>query len=212
MAEVNPEKYKSNSYKVKAEEEKERSRTPVVQSGAARKHKKTFFDKFKDAALGDTNAESFSDLLLDIAVPALKDTLSDVICNSVDILLFGEVRRGRASSSGRAGKGSYIQYNTPPRRDRDRGIERGRRAVFDFSTLEFTSRSAAEDVLRSCKQELYEEGQLPVAAMFEYAGRSEDISPTDWKYGWTNLDDVEVYPRYDGLYVFRYLPRPRPMS
>ena len=208
MAEVNPNRYKSNSYKSKAEEEV--SRTPVIQSGQARKHKKTFFDKFKESALGDTNAESFSDLILDIAVPALKDTLSDVICNSVDILLFGEPRRGRSGSRG--GKGADIQYNHVAKRERDREVARGRRAVFDFSGLEFTSRVAAEEVLVRCKQELYEEGQIPVAAMYEYAGRGEDISPTDWNYGWTNLDDVEVYPRYDGMYVFRYLPHPRQMK
>lgn len=206
MAEVNPERYKSNSYKAKAEEEV--SRKPVIQAGQARKHKKTFFDKFKDSILGETNAESFGDLLIDIAVPAIKDTLSDVICNSVDILLFGEPRRGRSSRSSQ--KGAYISYNNISRRDRE--VDRGRRTVFDFSGLDFTNRASAEEVLRRCKQELYEEGQIPVAAMYEYAGRSEDISPTDWNYGWTNLDDVEIYPRYDGLYVFRYLPRPKQMK
>lgn len=208
MAEVNPNRYKSNSYKSKAEEEV--SRKPVIQTGQAKKHKRTFLDKLKDQALRDANADSFSDLILDIAIPALKDTLSDVICNSVDILLFGEPRRGRRSSQG--GKGAYIPYNSVSKRERDRETAKGRRAVFDFSGLEFTSRTAAEDVLRSCKQELYEEGQLPVAAMYEYAGRGEDISPTDWNYGWTNLDDVEVYPRYDGLFVFRYLPHPKQMK
>lgn len=204
MAEVNLERYKANSYKAKAEAEREQKEA-LIPSGSARKHTKTAGDRFKESMFRDGIKNVGEEMIFDVAIPAFKDLLVNSITAGIEMLFYGEARP--RSRSG--GKGSYISYDNYSRR-RDRDTERHRRSAIDFDGLDFDTKPSALKVLRKCMDDIEEDGYVTVGRMYEYARITP--SPTDYNYGWTNLDMVEVYPRSDGQYVYRYLPEPRALQ
>ena len=80
----------------------------------------------------------------------------------------------------------------------------------DFDGLDFDTKPFAIKVLQKCMDDIEEDGYVSVGRMYEYS--KIPPSPTDYNYGWTDLDMVEVYPRSDGMYVYRYLPDPKPLQ
>ena len=170
---------------------------PVVKSKATIK-KRTMFDKVKDAFVGDH--DSIGDFILyDVAVPAFRNTMSDLGVGIVEGI-FGNTRsNGRGRGVVRDRGRSYISYNSIDEgrrgygRDRD---SRSARARHDFDNVIFGSRNEAEDVLSHLVDLTLEYGEASVREFYELSG--VDTNYTDDKYGWTNLRDAYVNRTRDG--------------
>ena len=211
MAEVNNEKYASNSYKSKAEREKQ---VEKVVKGNARVHQKTRWEKIKDSFGGGVDMES---LITDVAVPALKDLASDLVVKGVNMVLFGD----SGPSRGRSGRGSYISYDSYSRsRSRDRDRDAARRARFDFSDIEFDDPTDIDDVIDELVDAWDVYREVTVAQFYTSAGIRP--SSTDNNWGWTNVRDItdarittKRIREDNGSYTTRYilnLPKPRPLN
>lgn len=129
-------------------------------------------------------------ILFDVLLPAFKNTLSEIVKNSVDLFLFGEV-------SGSNGRRSRPDYRGSARyRDSDRDYDRDRPRRYsgarydDFSNIVMSSRSDAITVLNDLRDQIEDYGYATVANFYELVG--EDSGHNDNKYGWENLDRAYV--------------------
>ena len=212
MAEINNEKYASNSYKSKAEKEVQK-----VVKGNAKVHQKTRWEKAKFAWFGD-GATNLGDVIPDLIIPAIKDLAHDVVINTVDTILFGEVRGSSRSRS--SGRGSYVSYDSYSRRSRDRDRDAARRARFDFSDIEFDDPTDIDDVIDELVDAWDVYREVTVAQFYTSAGIRP--SSTDNNWGWTNIRDITDarvssirVKEENGEVVTKWilnLPKPRPLN
>lgn len=202
MAEVNPEKYKSNSYRSKAEAEEKKANEKVIK-GSAKIHQKTTGEKLKETLFGEGVDNVGDYVVFDVIIPTLKEMVVNSVSDGINMLLFGETKRGRSSS--RNSRSGYVQYESYSRnRDRDSG----RRAQFDFSDIEFETRADAIDVLDAIEDTISMYDVASVSDLYEFAGITP--RPTDNNYGWTSVNTAEILMKRNGNYILS-MPRPKPL-
>lgn len=182
MAVVDETRYKSNSYKSKAEEEKKEVQKVV--KGNVKRHEKTTGEKIKESFFGE-NIDNIGDyLLFDVLIPSAKELFDTFLTNAKDIILFGEVRESGRRTVGR--RGDYVAYDgysrrSPRRRDR----ESARRARFDFSDIEFDNLDDIDDVIEEMKDIWTVYNEISVAQFYQAAGI--EVRPTDNNWGWLDI-------------------------
>lgn len=203
MAEVNPEKYKSNSYRSKAEAEEKKANEKVIK-GSAKIHQKTTGEKLKETLFGEGVDNVGDYVVFDVIIPTLKEMVVNSVSDGINMLLFGETKRSGRSSS-RNNRSGYVQYESYSRnRDRDSG----RRAQFDFSDIEFETRADAIDVLDAIEDTISMYDVASVSDLYEFAGITP--RPTDNNYGWTSVNTAEILMKRNGNYILS-MPRPKPL-
>ena len=196
----------------KTEGKEKKKLAPLVSKGSVVKKKRTVADKFKDAFLGES--ENLGDYIMyDVLVPAFRDTVSEMGFGIIE-RLFGNGRSSRSRGSVVRDRGrSYVSYNSPSRRDRDRGrddrrdIDRGSRARHSFDNVVFTNKWEAEDVLAHLVDMILEYGEATVRSFYELSNIEADY--TDDRYGWTNLRDAYVDRTRNGYVIV--FPQTRPL-
>lgn len=215
MAVVDETRYKSNSYKSKAEAEKREVQKVV--KGHTQVYKETTSDKIKKRfnSLGD-------EFISEVLIPTAKELVDIVFTNAKDIILFGEVRdvpRGRSTSSRR---GSYISYDSYGRGRRD--TESARRARFDFSYIKYDSLDDIDSVIDEMRDIFAVYREITVAQYYQSADPDGiRISPTDNNWGWidirafTTADIRKIRDRNPetGEVEIKWLlelPRPKPLD
>ena len=206
---LDPNTLPGNSIEVASKEKSTTSEKPKVKrvtKGQVRRGKKTLGRKIAETFLGDDTASVGEYVIHDILIPALKAMMSEMVGGGVDMLLFGERRRGRNTT--RQGGRSFVSYdgyykNTDSRRDTRREMSRTGRARHEFDELYFENRGEAEVVLDLLTDLIIDYGQATVADLYEAA----DVTPSfvDHKYGWTDLRGVSVSRVRDGYII--NLPR-----
>lgn len=127
-------------------------------------------------------------ILGEVILPAVKNTIANIVKNATDLFLFGEVS-GNSSRNDRTG------YSRRSRDDRDYDMPRDRRRYSerrydDFSDIVMTSRADATMVLNDLRDQIEDYGYATVANFYELVG--EDSGHNDVKYGWESLDRAYV--------------------
>ena len=136
-------------------------------------------------------------------LPAAKKTLSEIVSNGIDMLLYGETK---SKSKSRGSKVSYSKYYDD-REDDYRRSSRRRAVGYDYEDVILESRREAEEVLNRMEDLIDSYGVVSVADLYDLVGISGKY--TDNKYGWTNLRDADIERTRDGyLLVF---PRVKPL-
>lgn len=220
MAVVDENRYKSNSYKSRAEAEKREVQKVV--KGQTRVHQKTTGEKIRESFFGEDIDNIGDYLLFDVLIPSAKELFDTFLTNAKDIILFGEVRdtpsRGR-----RSGRGGYVAYDGYSRRSR-RETSSARRARFDFSYIEFDTLDDIDDVIEEMRDIFTVYNEITVAQYYQSADPDGiRISPTDNNWGWidirafTNADTRKVRSRNPetGEMEVKWvldLPRPKPLD
>lgn len=153
--------------------------------------------------LGSTTLAAIGAYILwDVLVPAAKSTISEIVNNSTDMVLYG---RERPDNIRRDRGRSYVSYNSmydrPRRHDRTQQMRVSRHS-FDDVVLE--TRGDAELVLSSLVEMIDQYGSASVASFYEFVGLESEWS--DNKYGWTNLASAETKRTRDGYILV--LPKP----
>lgn len=182
--------YQSNSHKAKQPDKK----IDQVTSGKVIKREKNVGKKISESFLGDDSRDVGNYILHDVLIPALKDTISDMVSGGIEMLLFGKTgsRPGRGSrSSAGPGRINYSAYSKNPseRAGAHKISDRGRR-THDFDEIILEKRAEAEDVI-SCLVDLIADYEMAsVADLYDLVGIPSNY--TDNKYGWTNLSSAGV--------------------
>lgn len=148
-------------------------------------------------------------LVIDVAIPAAKNAITDMVTQGIQQLLYGEVDARRRSSSG------YTSYSSSSRMSRGTGYyessrtnrrEPRRQKPTNVEDLVFDTRGDAVDVIEFVAEQIEEYGQVSVADLMSSVG----IQPryTDERWGWTTTDAFEIRQIREGWLVSADRPEP----
>ena len=189
------EDYKPNSHRYKEEQKRkaqEKEKVEKVIKGTARTKKKTEVSKFASVFVSEDVANVKDYILMDVLIPAAKKTISEIISNGTDMILYGATGQTRKRSG--ASTVSYRNFYDD-RRDAERRPTRTRTS-YDYDDVVLDTRGEAEDVLERMTELIDTYGCVSVADMYDLVGVT--CNYTDNKYGWTNLRNAEPIRVRDG--------------
>lgn len=148
-------------------------------------------------------------LVIDVAIPAAKNAITDMVTQGIQQLLYGETDPRRRPTSG------YTSYSSASHFDRGRGHYESRRTErreprqpkpTNVEDLVFDTRGDAVDVIEYVAEQIEEYGQVSVADLMSSVG----IQPryTDERWGWTTTDAFEIRQIREGWLVSADRPEP----
>ncbi|NSJ25482.1 hypothetical protein [Blautia glucerasea] len=200
--------YTPNSNRFK-EQQKENATLPEkkiqqITTGKVRVKKKSEMSKFKDVFISEDVSNVKSYIFMDVLVPAVKKAISDIVRDGIDMILYGDTKRGNRSSNA-----SYVSYRdySRDRRDDCRSGSRNR-SGYSYDDIILETRGEAEDVLTRMDELIETYGVVSVADMYDLVGKT--CNYTDNKYGWKNIRTAEPIRVRDG-YMLK-LPKAGPID
>lgn len=196
------EEYRSNSLKSREAEPmveaQEKKLGPVI-SGSATTQKQTSLSKFTNSIIATSMEDLGSWLLSDVVIPWIKDGVSSMFKNGIDMLLYGKSSGNRSgTSASKISYGSYYSYNRSSNNEPLRAGSNG--GSLDYDNIVFSNRGDAEAVLSSMEDLIDQFGQVSVGDLYELA----DVPCPNYtvnKYGWTSLRNTQVLRCRDGYTI-----------
>ena len=196
------EDYKSNSDKIRQEQQSEKKVEAVI-TGAAKTRKKGKVQKFADVFIAEDTNNVKSYILTEVIVPAVKKAISDIVTTGIDMILYGET--GRSKKNVTASKVSYRNYYD---QSADRFVRASsaynKRNAPDYDDILFDTRGDAEAVLDAMGDIIAQYGTVSVADLYDLA-RVPNDNFTMNRYGWSNIGGATPVRVRDG-YILK-LPR-----
>jgi hypothetical protein len=204
---MNEQEYVSNSRYVREEGKNtapEKKKVEKVVQGTVKTKKKSEIGK---AIIAEDIRNVGSHILMDVLIPAAKKTLSDIVANGIDMLLYGESRRGSTRSS----SSQYVSYRDySSRYDDRRPSDAGRtRSGYSYDDVILETRAEADEVLERMHEIIESYGQVSVGDLYDLVGITGNY--TDNNYGWTNLRSAEPVMARGGGWMIR-LPKALPLK
>ena len=180
----------------------EQKKVEKIISGDVKVKEKGFGRKLADVFLSEDAKNVKSYIITTVVIPAIKDTIVDIVKSSVDMLFYGETR-----SSNKKNGGTYVSYSNyynpgtknrqPEPRDRDRTRSNSREFIF-------RSNGEANDVLDTLFDITKDYQAASVADLCSLVGVTPEWN--DYKWGWYDLSGSTV-KRVHGGYILD-LPKP----
>lgn len=145
-------------------------------------------------------------LLIDVLIPAAKDTIADMASQGVERAIYGDARSSSRRTGQRPGQGRYVDYGQryAGRRDEPRTMSRRNRANFDFREVILSTRLEAEEIIDKLFDTLQRYELVTVSDFYGMLGITPAI--TDEKWGWTDLRGASVQRVSNGYLLD--LPQP----
>lgn len=201
------EDYKPNSHLSKMEQSNSTNGKKIekVVSGTVKVKKKSEIHKIKDIFVSEDAGNIKSYILNDVLIPTIKQTISDIVKNVIDMTLFGG-----NGSKGRNSIASTVSYRNYY--DRGNSIQRGTTRTttgYNYDDITIDSRGEAEEVLTRMDELISCYGVVSVADLYDLIGVTG--SYTDNKYGWTNIRNARVVRANGGGWTFD-LPKALPID
>ena len=200
------EEYKPNSHKFREGQTEALTDKKIqkVVHGKVKTKPKSCMSKITDIFISEDAANVKSYIVMDVLVPAVKKAISDIVRDGIDMILYGESRGRRNSTSS-----SYVSYRDYSRSDdRDRFRDSRTRSGYNHDDIILESRGEAEEVLTRMDELIDTYGVVSVADLYDLIGKSCEY--TDNKYGWTNIRNAEPIRVRDG-YMLK-LPKALPIK
>lgn len=197
--------YKSNSHRSRELQAKEREKkVEKVVTGKVITKKKSGIRKFADEFISDDAKNVKSYVFGEVLIPAIKKAISDIVTDGIDMILYGEARRGgKRSTADRVSYRNYYDGGRSSSRE-DRGYSSRR----SYDDIILDSRGEAEEVLARMDELMDMYGLVRVADLYDLVGITGDY--TDNKYGWTNIRNAEVVRVREGYAI--KMPRAIPID
>ena len=203
------EEYKPNSNRSKNEQQKEelvsnQKRTEKVVTGVVKKKKRGLFSKLSGEFISEDAKNVKSYVFGEVLIPAIKKAISDIVTDGIDIILYGESRKGgRRSTADRVSYRNY--YDRDSRRDFRMPVSYN---SYSYDDIILSTRGEAEDVLSRMDELIDSYGLVRVADLYDLVGITGNF--TDNKYGWTNIRNAEIMRVRDGYMI--KMPRAIPID
>jgi len=144
---------------------------------------------------------------------SMVNMFSDAATKSIDKAIYKDEvpRRGNSNNSGTFV--SHTKYNTTVVKNDDRPRKETitNRSSIDVNYIWVDTEKQAQEIIAALKEEIEFYGKAKVATLYEMLrdenGNKIQTSFTDYKFGWTNANEISYY-RDKGKY-FIDLPKPR---
>lgn len=195
MSEVKLESFKPNSHKYnEAKKEKEEQlkekRTEKVIEGTATIRKQSLFSKFCSSFFGGDAKTASEYVIFEVLFPRVKQTLSEMVSNGIDTLLFGSSRGRGDRNRGGNERVSYASYYKSDARDNRRDDAAYHYSRDDYRNIVVETRGEAEEIIDALEGIIDEYGQASVADLYDAAGVTGNF--TDNKYGWLSMKGIGI--------------------
>lgn len=156
--------------------------------------------EIKEKGLGEKAAEAFLSedtrtvknyILWDVVIPAIKNTLADVVIGGIEMVLFGSSRGPRKSYRG--GNRGHVSYENYYDRDsrygsNDRVGYRDRDSRGSVDDIILYDRAEVEEVISTMENLVEKYGSASVSDLCSLCGVTSRPF-TDNKWGWTDIRD-----------------------
>lgn len=208
---------KSREPKPEAKVPEPERRAEKVIEGEVQRRKKPIGRRLSETFFSGDGRGVMSYIMLDVLLPAAKDTIADVVSQGIERMLFGEARsvsrRTGARSSGASGYVSYNRYSSQPpgaRREDPRATQLSprARATHDFDEIILATRAEAEEVIDRLFGLVSKYEAATVGDLYDLLGISSKF--TDDRWGWTDIRGAGVTRVRNGYLLD--LPRPEPLD
>jgi len=160
-----------------------RPRPKAAVSSPSEIKKDSFWDKFKKAWFGENVENAGEFVIFEVGIPAMKATLSDMISNGMEVLLFGE-SSGR-HSRGRSKESSGYTGMYRRERERERDVREERRSYgYIWEQVEPRSQRDCMAIIAEMKDFAYDNEYVTVAELLDIMRASNLAEYTDENKGW----------------------------
>lgn len=184
--------FKPNSNKYKEEHPRER-RLVKSEKGRAEIHKKNFVEKLSEVFIVGSMSEMSDYVFFEVIVPAIKNTISEVIFKGINMLLFKNSSGKRYNSNSGSNNNSRTSYSSyyNNRRDDDgpRVAVLARRSSYDIALRDYTL-PEVEEILDEIEGISDDYPVYRISDVHDIVGIQSEY--TDNKYGWKS----NVMPTY----------------
>ena len=195
MAEFDIHSLPSNSYNYSdSSDKKEEKNVKKIVEGKVIVKKKSGIQKFANAMFAEDIKMIKSYILWDVLLPMVKDGISDIIKNTVDLALYGRTSKGRDSRSGFVNYSGISTSKVSYASDSKKQRPAAKNMIED--TIIFADKREAEMVLDTLRDYLDKYGQASVADLYALTGT--ECAFTANNYGWKNLKDAKIIRIRDG--------------
>lgn len=100
------------SKEIEKEENVEKKKVEKVVTGKVKTRKKTKASKFTDAFVSENSGGVMEHTVMDILVPAIKNTVLDIVWDGINIMFFGDTKpKGNRGGNNRPNS-SYVSYRS----------------------------------------------------------------------------------------------------
>lgn len=207
------EEYKPNSHRYKemqaqkTETNLEPKRVEKVVAGPVKTKKKSKLSKFTEEFISEDAKNVKSYVFGEVLIPAIKKAISDIVTDGIDIILYGESRRGKGRST--ADRISYRSYYDDRGTRASRTIDR-RDTVggYSYDDVILETMGEAKDVLARMDELIDAYQIVRVADLYDLVGITGRY--TDNNYGWTNIRNATIVRVRDGYMI--KMPRAIPID
>ena len=197
--------YVNNSLKNREKQQAQEKQVVKVVKGKAKTKKKSELSRIASNIISEEAKSIKEYAIYDVVIPVVKDTITQLIKGSIDMLFYGEVRSSSSSrrTSSNASRVSYRDYydDRNTRRDLTRTSTR-----YSYDDITFEYRQDAEEVLNRMDEIVEQYGVVTVADLFDLAGITGN-GYTDQNYGWTSTRSASVERNRHGEFILK-LQRP----
>lgn len=184
----------------------ERPKPTKVISGNVTSKKPGIGRKFADIFLGEEVGDVKSYILQDVVVPTIKNTIIDVVCGGVEMLLLGRTsgRRYSGNNNQNRPRTAYGSYYNSGNQQRNTAQPQQPASRYGIDDIIFTTHGEASDVLAAMFDYMKDyDGMISVADFYEMVGHPSAYTDNYW--GWTDLGGASVRHVRDGYLLV--LPR-----
>lgn len=170
-------------------EEKKKEVTQIV-TGHVKS--KSLAEKAGDVFLSEDTRTVKNYILWDVLIPAIKNSVADVIIGGIEMALFGSTRGRRSAGNGGGSRVNYSGYSRDNRSDMPsrRVVSVDRSSRYDFNNIILDTRGDAEEVISSMEELVRDYGEATVADLNSLVGITGKF--VDNKWGWTDCRDFHV--------------------
>lgn len=176
--------------KVHKTEKSDRPKMEPVVSGKVMTRKKSWWSRVHDKLTGDEARNVREYVIYDIAIPALKDLIFDLIRGGAERSIFGEARPSRGNYRDRYRRPSESLRGSRNYRDerREERISPSARRTHDFREILIEDPEEAERIVDTLTALIDEYGSATVGDLYDLVGVTSNF--TDNKWGWDSLDQM----------------------
>lgn len=190
--EPNSHKYRQEKKPVTGDVPKKKIEKVI--SGTATLKKRGLGRRFMDVFFTGSGQDVKSYLIFDVLIPAIKETINNMINKGTEMILFGESSRPAKKVSG-----NYVSYSSSFKGEREKiAPSRQNRMIRRFDDIKFESRADAEHVIDILAEVMSIYNQATIGDLYDAVGITPDWTDNVEEYGWTDLSGTHVSRIRDG--------------